>query len=312
MVAEATYELHPITGKYADFTKDERKKMRASLKAIGQQQPIYTWQGRIVDGRHRDDILRELEIEPNYEDFGDIPEEEMKAKVEALNEHRRANVTPLTRAEQKANVQRIEEALLADPERSDRSIALSLDPPTSHTTVARVRSALEASGKLATSEEESDGAEENHDEATAQDAQEEGKPAKRKAKKSAAAKKAKSQRVDKRGRVGGGQTHKAAKSKPKPTAAKKARQPVEAGKLNSLAWTNANAEQRSKFVDAVGLVALIKAAGDDNRVRALISLFKTAPAAIKEEFDEWLRTKSGFYKPDAEDEQNGADAVAAE
>jgi DNA-binding Lrp family transcriptional regulator len=44
----------------------------------------------------------------------------MRAHVRALNEHRRANTKPLTTAEKEA---RIEAALKADPERSDRAIA---------------------------------------------------------------------------------------------------------------------------------------------------------------------------------------------
>jgi len=64
----------------------------------------------------------------------------MRAYVKALNQYRRANTKPLTTAEKRA---RIEEALKADPERSDVVIAkeVGANPSDrgSHTTRARSR-----------------------------------------------------------------------------------------------------------------------------------------------------------------------------
>jgi len=69
------------------------------------------------------------------DDISTKSEEEMQSMVRALNEHRRANTTPLTEKEKRALI--IEE-LSANPERSDREIAKKTG--VSHPTVGKVRS----------------------------------------------------------------------------------------------------------------------------------------------------------------------------
>lgn len=98
------------------------------------------------------------------------------------------------------------------------------------------------------------------------------------------------------GKKGGGQAKSAATQKVKSTN----KPPSQKGSLNSLLWTEATPEQRTKFIDAVGLGNLVKAAGEDGKQRALIAIFKSAADETKEGFDDWLRNKSGFYKPDDE------------
>ena len=85
------YELHPVVFEYPDFTPDERERMKADLKANGQRVPILLWQDQIVDGRHRDELLRELDIEPVFAaPLAGASEAEMRAFVASLNVHRRS------------------------------------------------------------------------------------------------------------------------------------------------------------------------------------------------------------------------------
>jgi len=120
--AGTPYPLHPVCFDYEDFTKAESATMRESLRKLGLLTPIALWRSQIVDGRHRDLFCRELGIEPRYDDLTDRcpTEAAMRAYVAALNEHRRSRTTPLTVAEKQA---RIDAALKAAPDRSDRAIA---------------------------------------------------------------------------------------------------------------------------------------------------------------------------------------------
>ncbi len=117
------YPLHPITDEYDEFTEPEFAALRQSLREHGRLLvAIVIWREQTVDGKHRTKACKEEGIPRRYRDITDLcpTEEEMRAHVRALNEHRRANTKPLTTAEKEA---RIEAALKADPERSDRAIA---------------------------------------------------------------------------------------------------------------------------------------------------------------------------------------------
>jgi hypothetical protein len=138
-------ELHPITGDYDDLTSDELTALSESLRAHGLVVPVVVWRNQIVDGRHRAKLCQELGIELRTNDISKqcSTEAEMIARVRALNEHRRANTKSLTTAEKQA---RIEAALKANPERSDRRIAKEVGA--SPTTAGKVRGDLEAKGDV--------------------------------------------------------------------------------------------------------------------------------------------------------------------
>jgi ParB-like chromosome segregation protein Spo0J len=135
--------LHPVVDDYADLTHAELRTLRESLRSHGLCMPVVVWRGRVVDGRHRVALCRELGIEVRYDDITDRcpTEAEMRAHVQALNEHRRANTKPLTTAEKQA---RIEAALKVDPARSDRAISQEIG--VSQPTVSATRRKLESRG----------------------------------------------------------------------------------------------------------------------------------------------------------------------
>ena len=138
------YELHPITGEYADLTEPEVNALRASLTETGQCIPIVIWKNQIVDGRHRKKLCDELRILPKYYDISEAceTEEKMRRYVAGLNEHRRSRITPLTSEEKRAKAAA---AIEANPERSDVAIAEDLGD-VSRPTVHRVRKKLEETG----------------------------------------------------------------------------------------------------------------------------------------------------------------------
>jgi ParB-like chromosome segregation protein Spo0J len=145
--------LHPITEDYDNLTDAEAAVMRQSLQENGLANPIVTWQGQIVDGRHRAMFCEELGIEPHYVDISDrcTTEESMRKYVAALNQHRRARTTPLTNEEKRA---RVTAEVKADPTRSDRAIAKVAG--VDHKTVAEGRAKLESRGEIPHAEKRMD------------------------------------------------------------------------------------------------------------------------------------------------------------
>jgi hypothetical protein len=139
------FPLHEICGDYDDLTGDELDAMRASLLKHGLLVPIVIWRGQIVDGRHRARLCDELGLSVLYQDLGNMPEHEMRARVKALNEHRRAKTAPLTIAEKR---ERAQEAIKATPGKSDRQIARQTG--FSHPFVGKERARLERTGEVET------------------------------------------------------------------------------------------------------------------------------------------------------------------
>jgi ParB-like chromosome segregation protein Spo0J len=137
------YPFHDITADYDAFAKEEMDAMRKSVRERGLVVPVVIWRDQIVDGKHRSKICREEGVPLRYDDITERcpTEEEMRAYVKALNQYRRANTKPLTTAEKRA---RIEEALKADPERSD--VVIAKEVGATHPTVGHIRQELGAEG----------------------------------------------------------------------------------------------------------------------------------------------------------------------
>jgi hypothetical protein len=134
--------VHAIAYDYADFTDAEYAALRDSIEAHGLLVEIVLWNGEIIDGRNRARICQELGKTPRYRTFTGT-EAEMRAHVTALNQHRRSRTAPLTPAEKRA---RVEAALRANPNRSNRRIAKEAD--SNRTTVGEIRTQLEATGDV--------------------------------------------------------------------------------------------------------------------------------------------------------------------
>lgn len=89
-----TYELHPLADIIPEASPEDFSALVASIREVGQIEAIRTWQGRVIDGRHRLRACMELGIEPVFRDV--LPEEVsggtdagLLAYVLALNINRR-------------------------------------------------------------------------------------------------------------------------------------------------------------------------------------------------------------------------------
>ncbi|MBK1720354.1 ParB/RepB/Spo0J family partition protein [Thiocystis violacea] len=93
-----TYELHPLAEIIPEASPEDFAALVASIQAVGQIEPIRTWQGRVIDGRHRLRACEQLGIEPIVREVlpdevnGGSPEA-LLSFVAALNLHRRHATT---------------------------------------------------------------------------------------------------------------------------------------------------------------------------------------------------------------------------
>ena len=86
-------KAHEYSLLYPEMLPDEFESMKASIKLIGQQDPITTLNGEILDGRHRYKACKELGIKPVTEEYnGDDPLSFVLAK------HSRRNLSESQRA----------------------------------------------------------------------------------------------------------------------------------------------------------------------------------------------------------------------
>jgi hypothetical protein len=148
------YPLHPVTADYDDFTKEEFDALCRSLREHGRLLvPIVTWRGETVDGKHRTKACKKEGVPLRYDDITERcpTEEQMRAYVRALNEHRRANTKPLKTAEKRVL---IEAALKANPERPNLPIAKEIG--VDDKTVASVRQEMEGRSEIPNVDKRSD------------------------------------------------------------------------------------------------------------------------------------------------------------
>ena len=57
-------ELHPLAEIIPPASPEDFAALVASIRTVGQLEPIRTWQGRVIDGRHRLKACEQLSIEP--------------------------------------------------------------------------------------------------------------------------------------------------------------------------------------------------------------------------------------------------------
>lgn len=93
-----TYELHPLAEIIPPASPEDFAALVESIRSVGQLEPIRTWQGRVIDGRHRLRACEQLGIEPTVREVQ--PDEvdggsdgALLAYVLALNINRRHATT---------------------------------------------------------------------------------------------------------------------------------------------------------------------------------------------------------------------------
>jgi transposase-like protein len=83
-----TPELHSLTQKYPPMEAEEFAAFRADLAAHGQKNPIWLFEGKVLDGRNRLRACLELGLDPVFAEFAGT-EAEAVAFVDSQNLHRR-------------------------------------------------------------------------------------------------------------------------------------------------------------------------------------------------------------------------------
>jgi hypothetical protein len=81
-----TYEIHPLALRVPAMTDEEFAALRSDIEANGLQRPITLYEGKVLDGRHRQRACEETGVWPVYDQYeGDRP----AAFVLSLNAKRR-------------------------------------------------------------------------------------------------------------------------------------------------------------------------------------------------------------------------------
>jgi len=90
-------KVHDIADLWPSMAEDEWGEFVADIKANGLIDPIVTWRGAIVDGKHRFRACAETNVPPR---FDALPEDwdEWKVTTHCQSKHRRRNLTPSQRA----------------------------------------------------------------------------------------------------------------------------------------------------------------------------------------------------------------------
>jgi len=80
--------VHPVADIFPRMTVIEYAALRDDIKANGQREPIWVFDGQIIDGRHRAQACEEIGIEPAVREY-DGDESGLVGFVVSLNLHRR-------------------------------------------------------------------------------------------------------------------------------------------------------------------------------------------------------------------------------
>ena len=86
-VAQDTKEFHEVVHIWPKMQPDEFAKLVADIKAHGLREPIWIYQGKIIDGRHRYLACQEAGIRPQYKEWSG--QGSLVMFVASLNQHRR-------------------------------------------------------------------------------------------------------------------------------------------------------------------------------------------------------------------------------
>jgi ParB-like chromosome segregation protein Spo0J len=133
-------EPHPFSLILPSMTKEEGENLVADIRANGLLQPIVLYQGKILDGNNRWQVLQILKTAVgSFVEFVGT-DAQAQAYVISANIHRRH-----LSSDQRREI--IATLLKADPTKSDRQIADTAKA--SHHTVSDVRSELETTGQVA-------------------------------------------------------------------------------------------------------------------------------------------------------------------
>src|SRR5690606_30090176 len=85
---DVTLTIHPVANLFPEMGAAEFTQLVDDIREHGQREPIITWRGQVVDGRHRLRACTELGVEPILREH-DGDEDSLPALVVSLNLRRR-------------------------------------------------------------------------------------------------------------------------------------------------------------------------------------------------------------------------------
>lgn len=133
--AQAEYTFHPIADEYPLMEDAELQALADDIKENGQQQPIITYKGQILDGRNRYRACQLADIPCRPQEYLGS-EESIRAFIVSVNEHRRHLTLEWRQGRRQARIERIAQArrageslrTIAERERvSLRQVQLDID-----------------------------------------------------------------------------------------------------------------------------------------------------------------------------------------
>jgi hypothetical protein len=80
-------EAHEVCNLFPPMSDDELRALADDISKHGLREPIWTYQGKVIDGRHRLRVCKTLEMEPRYREWDG--KGSLLAFVVAQNLHRR-------------------------------------------------------------------------------------------------------------------------------------------------------------------------------------------------------------------------------
>jgi len=107
-----TLEAHEIATLFPRMSSVDREHLRESIAREGQLEEVLLFEGKILDGRHRYEVCRELGVEPRCREFEGTPEEAFFYSV-ALNLSRR-HLTTVQRAAAGAGLKEFQARLMTE------------------------------------------------------------------------------------------------------------------------------------------------------------------------------------------------------
>ena len=103
MTLAITYDFHPLANAFPMMSDDEIKELARSIEADGQIESIKIYEDMIIDGRNRYVACQLAQIEPDYEEIGELVDP--AGYVVALNINRR-HLTSSQRAHAAAKIKK--------------------------------------------------------------------------------------------------------------------------------------------------------------------------------------------------------------
>lgn len=141
---------HPFADEYPAMTAAEYDALVRDIKLNGLRFPIVTFEGQILDGRHRYEACYALGIAPRFEEFSGDAEAASKA-VDSLNLHRRHMTIKqrkdIAKRELKENTRQSDSAIARKANVADKTVAAIREQLEERSEITNVATRIDSRGR---------------------------------------------------------------------------------------------------------------------------------------------------------------------